>query len=165
MNKNDETIVVEDDKFITPQMNEDERQKVNGNGGIFRWNGVIYSTYTEDEWKAMSDKEKTDFAYAVKPEVRADEIVVERMKEMTEDVPSSQTEAVHSTSHSAMPSHQENVKEAISASDDIATNHTQQDLEADDNDVHVVGQGTLHGHQAVALGITGNGEADVAIID
>ena len=45
-----------------------------GPGGAFHWHGNIYSTYTEDEWNNMTDAEKNDYAQAVKPEVRAEEM-------------------------------------------------------------------------------------------
>lgn len=140
-----------------------------GSGGVFRWNGGIYSTYTEEEWNGMTDKEKSDFAYLVRPEVRADEIVAERMAEETSKQP--QHEEVTANSHphthrTSADTNQEDVSTVDNAANDIAQNQTsQQSQDIDDNDVHIVGQGTIHGHQAVALDITGNGEADVAIID
>jgi len=27
-------------------------------GGVFTWNGGIYSTYTKEEWDAMTEEEK-----------------------------------------------------------------------------------------------------------
>ena len=45
-----------------------------GPGGAFHWHGNIYSTYTEDEWNNMTDAEKNDYAEAVRPEVRAEEM-------------------------------------------------------------------------------------------
>lgn len=40
-----------------------------GPGGVFRWHGNIYNTYTVEEWNAMSTEEKNLFAQRVKPEV------------------------------------------------------------------------------------------------
>ena len=40
-----------------------------GAGGVFRWHGNIYNTYTVEEWNAMSTEEKNLFAQRVKPEV------------------------------------------------------------------------------------------------
>ena len=45
-----------------------------GAGGVFRWHGNIYSTYTAEEWNAMSTEEKNLFAQRVKPEVSAADI-------------------------------------------------------------------------------------------
>lgn len=40
-----------------------------GPGGVFRWHGNIYNTYTVEEWNAMSKEEKDLFAQRVKPEI------------------------------------------------------------------------------------------------
>lgn len=45
-----------------------------GAGGVFLWYGGIYNTYTADEWNAMSQEQKKDFAHQVNPEYRAHEI-------------------------------------------------------------------------------------------
>lgn len=33
-----------------------------GPGGVFEWNGNLYSTYYEDEWNNMTDEQKEEFA-------------------------------------------------------------------------------------------------------
>lgn len=33
-----------------------------GSGGVFEWNGNIYSTYTENEWNGMTAEEKAEYA-------------------------------------------------------------------------------------------------------
>ena len=45
-----------------------------GAGGVFTWRGNIFNTYTADEWKAMSNDDKHQFAELVKPEVPASEV-------------------------------------------------------------------------------------------
>lgn len=45
-----------------------------GPGGVFYWRGVIFSTYTVDEWNAMTDEEHELFAIQVRPEVDANSI-------------------------------------------------------------------------------------------
>ena len=45
-----------------------------GPGGVFHWRGVIFSTYTEDEWNAMTDEEHELFAIQVRPEVDVNSI-------------------------------------------------------------------------------------------
>ena len=42
-----------------------------GPGGVFNWRSVIFSTYTSDEWNAMTEEEHQHFAQLVKPEVDA----------------------------------------------------------------------------------------------
>lgn len=38
-----------------------------GPGGVFMWHGRLYNTYTADEWQAMSDAQKDEFAADVQP--------------------------------------------------------------------------------------------------
>lgn len=135
-----------------------------GPGGVFRWNGGLYSTYKEDEWNAMSDDEKADFAQAVRPEVRADEIVAERMSEAQPQVViiKEQVAAAEPRQASAQPESDVQV-DHNAAGNHVAAAQTQ--VDDNDGDVHVVGQGYVQGHQAVAVDLTGNGEADVAVID
>lgn len=52
-----------------------------GPGGVFRWHGNIYNTYTVEEWNAMSTEEKNLFAQRVKPEVSPADIDTNQMAE------------------------------------------------------------------------------------
>ncbi len=52
-----------------------------GPGGVFRWHGNIYNTYTIEEWNAMSTEEKNHFAQRVKPEVSPADIDTKQMAE------------------------------------------------------------------------------------
>lgn len=133
-----------------------------GPGGVFRWHGGLYSTYNEDEWGKMSDEDKAEFAQAVRPEVRADEIVAERMSEEHPDAVSAQTTA-NDTHETAQVD--DDVQVAQDNGNDMAMNASDQTADANDGDVYVVGQGYVDGHQAVALDLTGNGVADVVVID
>ena len=56
----------------------DARDQV-GPGGVFYWHGAIFSTYTADEWDAMTDVEKDHFAEMVHPEVDAQSVVTEQI--------------------------------------------------------------------------------------
>lgn len=44
-----------------------------GPGGVFHWHGGIYNTYRLEEWNAMSDGERAQFAQLVQPEVQPGE--------------------------------------------------------------------------------------------
>lgn len=139
-----------------------------GPGGVFRWNGGLYSTYKEDEWNAMSDDDKAEFSQAIRPEIRADEIVAERMSEAQPQVVVIKERVVATEPQQTSVQTDDDVQMAHTAVDNDVAQHTNsQQPQQDDNDgdVHVVGQGYVQGHQAVALDLTGNGEADVAIID
>ena len=45
-----------------------------GPGGIFYWHGAVFSTYTADEWEAMTDDDHERYASQVRPEVGADQV-------------------------------------------------------------------------------------------
>lgn len=135
-----------------------------GPGGVFRWNGGLYNTYKEDEWNAMSDDEKANFTQAIHPEVRADAIAAEQMSEAQPQVViiREQVAVAEPRQASAQPESDVQV-DHNAAANHVAANQTQ--VDNNDDNVHVVGQGYVQGHQAVAVDLTGNGEADVAIID
>ena len=134
-----------------------------GPGGVFHWHGGIYNTYTAAEWNAMSVGEKHNFAQQVQPEVRPDEIptptdanshviVEHHVYHHHESAPVSQTEQMHQA--------------ADNTSDDIQM--VEKQLAKNFNmgdDVHIVGYANANGHLAVGYDTTGDGQADVAIID
>lgn len=107
-----------------------------GPGGVFYWHGGIYNTYTAEEWNSMSQVEKNDFAQQIRPEIPPHNI-----QTPTDENPN----IVH-----------------YSDADDVslASNNS-----SDDGDVHIVGYANVQGHLAVGLDTTGDGDADVAIID
>ena len=116
-----------------------------GPGGVFTWHGGIYGTYYETEWDAMSDEQKLAYAESVHPEVTPQYIRVNLISDAYPDVVV-ETEV---TSMHANPS-------PTAASDIDAVG---------DDDVHIVGQGEVYGHSAVALDMTGDGDADVVVVD
>ena len=112
-----------------------------GPGGVFIWHGGIYNTYTAEEWNAMTSEQKADFAQQVNPEVRAHDVPTP-----TDNHPDV---AVHTTQ----------------AEDVAVVDSDSQSAGQDDGDVHIVGYGKIDGHLAVGYDTTGDGQADVAIID
>lgn len=134
-----------------------------GAGGVFRWNGGLYSTYSEDEWNNMSDDDKAAFTQAIRPEVRADEIVAERMSEAEPQV------VVVKEQVAAEPqdvAHADDVQPVHTATDNgMAINASAQQETTSDDDVHVLGYGQINGYDAAALDTNGDGQADVAFID
>ena len=133
---------------------EAAREQV-GTGGVFRWHGGIYNTYTEDEWNGMSDAEKDNFAEMVKPEVSAADIDTSQITETTPDV------HVHVHVHeTSQDSH------AVSTSDDVRVEDSPAAVQTQDtDDVRIVAYGNVQGHDAVAYDLDGDGQADVAVID
>lgn len=87
-----------------------------GPGGVFRWHGGLYNTYTAQEWNSMSDGEHQQFAQQVQPEIRPGE---ER---------TGHQEAQHDTAHN------NNDRRKV---DDDST-HDDDSRKHDDDDTHVV---------------------------
>ncbi|MBR4388815.1 MAG: hypothetical protein IKT00_06530 [Prevotella sp.] len=111
-----------------------------GPGGVFSWHGGVYGTYYETEWDAMSDGQRMEYAQSVHTEV---------------------TPRVYIEQHPIAEVHYHEPDVVIidhHEPDVVVINHP-------DDDMHVVARGTVGGHEAVALDVTGNDDADVMIID
>lgn len=119
-----------------------------GAGGVFRWHGGIYNTYTAEEWNSMSDAEKSDFAQLVQPEVSAGNIDTAHITNETPDI--------HVHVH---------VHEAVDVPQPTGATASGGDPQGGDDDVHIVAYGQVDGHAAVAIDLDDDGQPDVAIID
>ena len=128
-----------------------------GPGGVFHWHGGIYNTYTAAEWNAMSVEQKHDFAQQVQPEIRPDELSTPT------DANTHVVVEHHVYHHEEAPATAE-VHQAAVTTEDVQI-ASQQTPDTSDDDVHIVGYGSVDGHTAVALDIDNDGAADVAIID
>ena len=123
-----------------------------GAGGVFVWHGGIYGTYYETEWDAMSDEQKASYAQSVHPEIAPQHINENQINETHPDaVVDVKVTATHET-----PPHPASTDHSLGGQDTVVN---------DTEDVHIVGQGEIQGHQAVAFDMTGNYETDVVIID
>lgn len=112
-----------------------------GPGGVFIWHGGIYNTYTADEWNAMTPQQKNDFAHQVNPEFRAQEV------------------SIPTDTHPDVA-----VQPATDSDVHVVEQHVAQNFDMGD-DVHIVGYANSEGHLVVGYDSTGDGQADVAIID
>lgn len=121
-----------------------------GPGGVFVWHGGIYNTYTESEWNAMTDEQKEDFIHQVNPEVQAHSVSIPT--DTHPDV------AVESATGTEPPTANE-ASDVHMVEQQIASNFDMGE------DVQIVGYGNAEGHLVVGYDTTGDGEADVAIID
>jgi hypothetical protein len=130
-----------------------------GPGGVFHWHGGIYNTYSADEWNAMTVEQKHDFAQQVQPEIHPDEL-------STPTDANTQVVVVHHVYHHEEAPATAEVHEAAASSEDVQVvdQQTAQNFEQD-GDVHIVGYANVDGHLAVGYDTTGDGQADVAIID
>lgn len=121
-----------------------------GPGGVFIWHGGIYNTYTADEWNAMTSQQKLDFAHQVNPQVHAHE--VSTSTDTHPDVAvKPEAEAEPQTVGDTGDVHV--VEQQIAQNFDMG------------EDVHIVGYANAEGHLVVGYDTTGDGQADVAIID
>ena len=121
-----------------------------GPGGVFIWHGGIYNTYTADEWNAMTPHQKNDFAHQVNPEVRAHEVPTPTDAHPDVAVQPAPDADVHTVSDTS---------DVHVVEQQIAQNFDMGD------DVHIVGYANAEGHLVVGYDSTGDGQADVAIID
>ena len=130
-----------------------------GPGGVFHWHGGIYNTYSADEWNNMSVEQKHDFAQQVQPEIRPDEL-------STPTDANPQVVVVHHVYHHEEAPAAPEVHQAATTTEDVQVvdQQTTQNFEQD-GDVHIVGYANVDGHLAVGYDTTGDGQADVAIID
>lgn len=121
-----------------------------GSGGVFIWHGGIYNTYTVEEWNAMTSQQKIDFAHQVNPEYQAHEIPTPT---------DAQPEVVVHVVVDGTPEQPSNSIDVSIVEKQIAHNFDMGE------DVHIVGYANAAGHLVVGYDTTGNGQADVAIID
>ena len=124
-----------------------------GAGGVFRWHGNIYNTYTAEEWNAMSKEEKNLFAQRVKPEVSAADIdtnqITKEESTADEDV---QVASVQEEDHVA------NAQVVAEEASEVTS---------DDDDVRVIGYGDVNladGRSVTVEELEINGQR-VAVID
>ena len=130
-----------------------------GPGGVFHWHGGIYNTYSVDEWKNMSVEQKHDFAQQVQPEISPDELTTP-----TDTNP--QVVVVHHVYHHEEAPAASEVHDSSATSDDVQVIEQQIEQNFDmGDDIHIVGYANAEGHLAVGYDTTGDGQADVAIID
>lgn len=121
-----------------------------GPGGVFIWHGGIYNTYTVEEWNAMTPQQKIDFAYQVNPEYRA------------HDIPTPTDVHPEVVVHVIVDSTPEQSSNSIDVS--IVEKQIAHNFDMGE-DVHIVGYANAAGHLVVGYDTTGDGQADVAIID
>ena len=121
-----------------------------GAGGVFRWHGNIYNTYTVEEWNAMSTQEKNQFAQRVKPEISPADIDT---KQIADASPTDDDVRV-------APNQKEiDLEEKARATARVGT--------TDDDDVRVIGYGDVNladGRSVTVEELEINGQR-VAVID
>ena len=108
-----------------------------GPGGVFRWRGHIYNTYTEAEWKAMSADNRQLFANQVKPEVSAADVDMKQITKAEAPVEDDVRVADDDVQVAqAAADEQEPVREDVQARAEVTSWN---EIAQDDNDVRIVG--------------------------
>lgn len=136
-----------------------------GPGGVFRWHGGIYNTYTEDEWNAMSDADKAGFAQAVRPEVRASQIAAEQMSAEHPQVVVVVQQQPAAAGGNAQGNSGEGTHHVSNDGGDAEQPAHEYLSEMESSDVHVVSRGYISGHQAAGVDVDGDHNADMVVID
>lgn len=124
-----------------------------GAGGVFRWHGNIYSTYTAEEWNAMSTEEKNLFAQRVKPEVSAADID-------TNEIAKAESTADEDVQVASVQGEGQVAQAQVVAEESS-------NVQSDDDDVRVIGFGDVNladGRSVTVEELEINGQR-VAIID
>lgn len=151
-----------------------------GPGGVFHWNGGVYGTYYEDEWNAMTEEERQEWAESVKPEYGVDNIDTQRM---TAENP--RPHVVHHTAEPDVNVHIDNMEVHVHDDEAVVVGATDEDDIAvvdEDGEVHVitVGDETVYdvdgqpvtvtdyvvdGYVAAAADVDGDGLPDLVAVD
>lgn len=157
------------------------RQAV-GEGGVFHWRGNVYNTFTKEEWDAMTPAERNEFARAAQPEIAAEAKLHPHHVDTHHDVADN-----HHTEHKTAEkktADDDDIKGGGKKTDDddiagggkkttddddikIVKNDDDdiKDVTPDDDDIQIVGTDEVDGHAVAFVDVTGDGEANVAIID
>lgn len=148
-----------------------------GPGGVFRWHGNIYNTYTAEEWKAMSQQNQQLFAERVKPEVSPADIDAEEISkaEQPEKPQLAEEPSVRVEEEDPQLAQNRDVEK-----DEAPTTTTDDDVKSDDPDVRVVGSGQIevgdgryftmeeldvNGQRVAIIDVDNDGVGDIAMAD
>jgi len=170
-------VATVDDSMSFNQAFEAARAQV-GAGGVFTWRGNIFNTYTDDEWKAMSNDDKRLFAEQVKPEIPAAEVDTKQVAENAQSKPDAQVAVVDDDVQIvAEQNHDAEVNQKYEAQ--LQTT-TWNELAQEENDVRVVGfkevevgndrsinmqELDINGQRVAVIDVDKDGEPDLALTD
>ena len=131
-----------------------------GPDGVFYWHGGIYSTHTAEEWNAMSEEQKHEFAQHINPETPASAVSTP-----TDNHPEIiVAERVHVNEQPDDPDVQQVANNSAETGNETIETAIQENFEQS-GDVHIVGYGEAGGHLVVGYDTDDDSQADVALID
>ena len=139
-----------------------------GPGGVFHWRGGVYSTYTKDEWDAMSDQEKHEFVESARPEFSVNQVD-------TAHISAEHPRAHVIAQNTDEPDPQEvniNINEVhihttdSNGEEDVhVVTHVDSDIDVIGEDVAIIDHYVVDGHNAVVVDYVDEDLHDMAIID
>lgn len=135
-----------------------------GPGGIFVWQGKVYSTYYAEEWEAMTPTERAEFIAGVRnavPRVGPGYEEQGYPEPNPNPMPDSGPESDPDDEPDPTPTSDDD--EVIRVGPHVIDKQTQENFEVEG--VKVVGYGDKDGHLVVGYDSTGNGNPDLVIVD
>lgn len=124
-----------------------------GAGGVFRWHGNIYNTYTAEEWNAKTAKEQDDFAEQVGAEISAEDVDTDVSIVSNNNV---------NTNESAVS---EQAAETTENADDDVRVLGYGDVTLDNGRTITVEELEVNGQRVAVIDVDQDGEADLAMTD
>ena len=138
-----------------------------GPGGVFHWRGGVYGTYTKEEWDAMSDQEKHEFVESARPEFSVAQV---NTNQITEEHPRAHVVAQHHEEPD--PEVNININEVHihtqneGGDEDVhVVTHVGTDVDAIGDDIAVIDQYVVDGHNAYVVDYLDDDLHDVAVVD
>ena len=134
-----------------------------GPGGVFHWHGGIYGTYYADEWNAMTDEEKAQFAQSVQQSTTDTDD--DNANQLAEATVVEEEDNTNELSYTAADAEEEVVSvKVVEEKEETAFAETAKD---DDDDVRIIGYGDVDladGSSVTVEELEINGQR-VAVID
>ncbi len=168
-------VATVDDSMSFSQAFEAARAQV-GAGGLFTWHGNIFNTYTADEWKAMSNADKHQFAEQVKPEIPASEVDTKQVAEAESQISDDDVQIAHESAQ-----HQDHdVEVQPSRVNEANAQVTTWNELAESDDVRIVGykdidvgrgrsismqELEINGQRVAVIDVDKDGDPDLAMTD
>ena len=153
-----------------------------GAGGVFRWHGNIYNTYTADEWNALNSEEQDEFVEQVGAEISAEDVDISDLAGAGTEVEAEVEGTADTDSDVAIVSEDTEDINVVADNDsnEDMTETNNQATEIEDDDVRVLGFGDvtlnngqtvtaeeldINGQRVAVIDVDRDGEADYAISD
>ena len=133
-----------------------------GAGGVFRWHGNIYNTFTAEEWNAKTAKEQDDFAEQVGAEISAEDVDTSDLAETEQRVETEGDSDVSIVSNSV--TYEQTSETTENANDDVRV-LGYGDVTLDNGQTVTVEELEVNGQRVAVIDVDQDGEADLAMTD